>query len=469
MSFLRTGSRRSRVAVSLLATAAVGVGSVAIATTTGAAPTNLVKNPGLETDANRDGVPDGWSAKGYGVNTATFTPATAVHTGKGANKVTITSYTSGDRKLLNAYDTGGVPVTAGSRYDLSGWYRTNGDAFPVVFRRDAAGAWTYWTGAGALAKTSAYAPWSFTTPAVPQGTVAISFGLALKSVGWVTTDDYAMTLRAGTTTTTNAPAATTTTTKAPAASTTTTTVATPPPTTPPTTTPPTPSGNVLVEDAFNRPNGIITNEYAFWSSGAADARRDSIWQLNSGSLFAKDGAGFTGKPDNVAPNATSSNGNNSAVLRLLTQRTDLTNFEVDFKLRHEGFFTTSTTPAVDWDGVHVFLRYANEENLYYASIDRRDGTTQIKKKVSGGPSNGGTYYTLAGGRNPVPAGAWQNVRAVIVDQADGSVLINLYADGKIVASAVDRGTGGPVIRSGASGLRGDNSQFSFDDFVVRSR
>jgi hypothetical protein len=40
------------------------------------------------------------------------------------------------------------------------------------------------------------------------------------------------------------------------------------------------------------------------------------------------------------------------------------------------------------------LRYQSETSLYYASINRRDGTSVIKKKVTGGPDNGGTYYDL---------------------------------------------------------------------------
>lgn len=474
---------RALLSLGLVAALVAGVATVTFATTSGAAPANLVKNPGLEVDANRDGRPDGWSAVGYGVNTSRFTRVGQAHSGSYAQKVTVDRHTSGDRKLLAAYDTGGIPVSAGRSYDLSTWYRTDATVQPVVFRRDGSGTWSYWTGANVVPRSSGWNKTSLTTPPVPSGTVALSFGLAIRSTGWLITDDYTMSLASGggVTTTTKAPSststtkapATTSTTKAPTTTTTkvpaptTTTTKAPAPTTTTTTTAPPAAGGALVEDHFDRPDGLISNEYAFWSPSSSSARHDAVWQLNSGSLFAKGGVGFTGVPDDREPNAASSNGTDSAILRLLTNQADLTNFEVSFKLRHEGFVTTSSTPAVAWDGVHVFLRYADEENLYYASVNRRDGTTQIKKKVSGGPSNGGTYYTLADGKNPFTIGAWQSVRATIEDQSDGSVAISLFADGRLVARAVDKGTGGPVIRSGQSGIRGDNSQFSFDDFVVR--
>jgi hypothetical protein len=190
--------------------------------------------------------------------------------------------------------------------------------------------------------------------------------------------------------------------------------------------------------------------------------------MNSGSLFAQDGAANTGVPDNRDPNATSSNGTNSAIFRALTRRADWRNVSVSMRLKHEGFVSTSTTPAVAWDGVHVMLRYASEESLYYTSVNRRDGTTQIKKKVPGGVSNGGTYYTLASGRFAFQQGVWQDVQATIIDQLDGTVLIQLWANGNLVVSATDTGVGGAVIRGGRVGVRGDNSRFSFDDFTVRT-
>ena len=55
---------------------------------------------------------------------------------------------------------------------------------------------------------------------------------------------------------------------------------------------------------------------------------------------------------------------------------------------------TASTPAQQWDGVHLWLRYQSERQLYAVSVARRDGRVVIKKKCPGGASNGGTYYPL---------------------------------------------------------------------------
>jgi hypothetical protein len=227
------------------------------------------------------------------------------------------------------------------------------------------------------------------------------------------------------------------------------------------------SGTLLFSDSFNRPDGLITNEYAFWNPTLADSVSSRDWEMTSGSFFTRGGSGWSGVPDDRSPNAKSTTGTDSSVFRLTTKRADFDNVGVAFDLRITGLSETPTTPPVDWDGIHVFLRYQNEQSLYYASVDRRDGTTAIKKKVPGGPSNGGTYYQLASGHHVVPFGAWDHVRATIADSAGGSVTIKLYVGDKLVSSAVDKGTGGPPItHPGKVGIRGDNANFDVDGFSV---
>jgi hypothetical protein len=86
--------------------------------------------------------------------------------------------------------------------------------------------------------------------------------------------------------------------------------------------------SVLLEDAFNRSDGLITNEYAYWSRSARDTIVSKTWRVTSGSFFVRSGTGWTGIPDAVRPNAASSNGADSAVFRLTTQRRDFDNVAV---------------------------------------------------------------------------------------------------------------------------------------------
>src|SRR4029079_8521338 len=128
----------------------------------------------------------------------------------------------------------------------------------------------------------------------------------------------------------------------------------------------------LFADYFAYPDGLITNEFAHWNPTNPSAIHSPVWDMTSGSEFGSSGAGWTGVPDDVGPNATSSNGTNSAVFRLVTKQSNFGDVSVSFLLRNQGLTTTPSTPAVDWDGVHIFLRYQSEESLYYASINRRD-------------------------------------------------------------------------------------------------
>ena len=231
--------------------------------------------------------------------------------------------------------------------------------------------------------------------------------------------------------------------------------------------------DVVFHDGFDRADGLVTNEYATWNPTSAAAVTSANWSQNSGSTFVRSGAAWSGVPDGNSPDATSSTSTGSAVYRLTTRQSDFGEVAVAFRLRLDRFVTTSRTPAVAWDGIHVFLRYQSEEQLYYASVNRRDGAVVIKKKCAGGATNGGTYSTLAStgaGRHPVPLGAWQDVAASVDDNADGTVTLRLWRAGTLLLETTDRGTGCPPLTgTGAVGIRGDNAEFAFDDFTVRSR
>jgi len=224
---------------------------------------------------------------------------------------------------------------------------------------------------------------------------------------------------------------------------------------------------VLLRDGFARADGLVTNEYAYWNPRSAAALHSPVWELTSGSLFARGGAGWSGAPDGASPDATSSNGTGSAVFRLTTKHAGFGDVTVGFRLRNLRLVATGRTAAVAWDGVHVLLRYRSQAELYAVSVNRRDHTAVIKKKLPGGPTNGGTYHTLAATAHRVPYGAWQRVAAAALTNPDGSVTITLRAGGQELLRATDRGVGGPPItRPGKVGLRGDNCEFQFDDLTI---
>jgi hypothetical protein len=227
----------------------------------------------------------------------------------------------------------------------------------------------------------------------------------------------------------------------------------------------------LLAESFTRPNGLITNEHAWWSPSDPAAVVSDIWRVTSGSLFADGNTAWTGIPDDRQPDAGSGHGTGSAVFRLVTRRTDLGDVQVSLRLRNLGLVSTASTPPAAWDGVHLFLRYQSQYHLYYASVNRRDATVLVKKKCPGGTENGGTYYLLGHsvGGQPTPFGAWQRLAASVRTNPDGSVGIEIRRDGVLLTRVRDRGLGcAPIGRPGAVGVRGDNDQFRFDDFTVTS-
>jgi hypothetical protein len=225
--------------------------------------------------------------------------------------------------------------------------------------------------------------------------------------------------------------------------------------------------SAMFTDTFTGSDGLITNEYAYWNPTKTGIRTSPNWEMTSGSLFRKNNMAWTGIPDGTGPGISSSTYNDSAVFRLTTKRSDFGNVAVTFDLLNKGLVTTSRTSAESYDGVHVWTRHQSEYSMYYASINRRDSTIVIKKKVPGGPSNGGTYYTLKSGKFSVPYGSWQKIKVTTKTNSDGSVTVAMYNNGSLLLSATDTGIGGSPIRTaGATGIRGDNCQFYFDNFTV---
>ncbi len=157
--------------------------------------TNLLTNPSLEIDANNDGLADCWQRTGYGTNTFIWTRVSGnAHSGNYAESIQVTNLTSGDRKLLPNLDSSACApaVNVGARYTLSGWYKSTLATEIVVFYRTSAGAWQYWKSSTFSAASSSWKQASYTTPPIPSGATAISFGFALSGVGTLITDDYSM-------------------------------------------------------------------------------------------------------------------------------------------------------------------------------------------------------------------------------------------------------------------------------------
>jgi peptidoglycan/xylan/chitin deacetylase (PgdA/CDA1 family) len=154
---------------------------------------NALRNPSLETEGS-GGFPQCWTGAGDGTNTVVWTRVTDAADGRYAEKLDITSRTDGDAKLIPIMDSANCSptVTVGRPYVLGVSYKSTAPTFFTVHRQDANGAWSPWTRSPPFAASDTYVAVSWRSPPVPAGTVAVSFGLTLDSVGSVTTDNYSL-------------------------------------------------------------------------------------------------------------------------------------------------------------------------------------------------------------------------------------------------------------------------------------
>lgn len=152
--------------------------------------TNLVSNPSFETGTTT--TPTCWILGGYGTNAYSWERATDAHSGSYGEKLTVTSYSAGDRKLVIAQDAGtcAPSVSAGQSYAISGWYKSTSRPLLFLYYRTSSG-WVYWT-TQRLSTAASWTQFTYTLPALPAGATHISFGLGSDAVGVLTMDDLAL-------------------------------------------------------------------------------------------------------------------------------------------------------------------------------------------------------------------------------------------------------------------------------------
>jgi peptidoglycan/xylan/chitin deacetylase (PgdA/CDA1 family) len=153
----------------------------------------LLLNPSLEV-VNSAGVPGCWQRVQWGTNAATWTQTTDSHAGALAQRVDVSSFTSGGVRLMPTLDAGPcAPAgTPGRTYTVTGWYKSSAKPTLVFSYRDGAGNWIWWAQYTGLAASASWAPFTWTTPKLPAGATAFSFGMSLYGVGSLTVDDFTL-------------------------------------------------------------------------------------------------------------------------------------------------------------------------------------------------------------------------------------------------------------------------------------
>jgi len=152
----------------------------------------VLQNPSLEADSDGDNVPDCWKRQNLGSTGGGWLRTTDTHTGAWAQRVRISTYGSGDRRLVVLQDSGSCApaAVAGRSYRISAWYKTDSRAGFVVSYRTG-GVWLNWmSGPDLPTSPLTYVRGEWTTPPLPAGATNISVGLALRGVGYLFMDDF---------------------------------------------------------------------------------------------------------------------------------------------------------------------------------------------------------------------------------------------------------------------------------------
>jgi peptidoglycan/xylan/chitin deacetylase (PgdA/CDA1 family) len=156
-------------------------------------PTNLLQNPDLEQGSGN--TPTCWLLGGYGTNTPTWTWTTDAYSGSHAESLVITSFTNGDRKLLQAFNaTCATPTSGGHQYTVSVWYKSTARSaiFAFASTAGATGPYSWWAQSLYLPAAATWTLATWTTPVVPSGFTYISTGMGLQNAGSLTMDDFSL-------------------------------------------------------------------------------------------------------------------------------------------------------------------------------------------------------------------------------------------------------------------------------------
>jgi hypothetical protein len=161
---------------------------------------------------------------------------------------------------------------------------------------------------------------------------------------------------------------------------------------------PSPSVDVIVSDAFEAEDGLMTShEYYtpgdFPFGGASLSSNPSpVWEGDSGFFYRQGHWGYSGRPRDWK---------DRYFFRMNTRNFNIQDAAISWRYRSAQFgedgYASESADAVD-----VWLRYQTQYNLYVFQFDRADDRFQAKRKIPAqgwtGPAtliaNKGVYYTL---------------------------------------------------------------------------
>jgi hypothetical protein len=155
---------------------------------------NALINPLLSTPDGTGANPYCWAQEGYGTNSPAWTWSPTGGQAGGEETINMTSWTSGDAKLTQPFDSGNCSPTVvpGYKYTISLYYKSTVPVFITVYLRSTSGTWGYWTQSASFPAASGWTQATWTSADIPAGYNGLSFGMTIPSVGTLSTSDYSL-------------------------------------------------------------------------------------------------------------------------------------------------------------------------------------------------------------------------------------------------------------------------------------
>jgi hypothetical protein len=240
------------------------------------------------------------------------------------------------------------------------------------------------------------------------------------------------------------------------------------------------------EDKFNKKSRQIEE------TGKMSESSSKSWWVNSGGWV--DISGGTGKTiqgtlaedskwkknyEKNNPEDTDNGSHPQNIFRLVT-REKWQNFRQQAYFRITKINLSESENRNESNGILLFNRYKNEDDLYYTGL-RVDGYAVIKKKIDGDYHTlvyekvyDGAKYDRDGNPNLLPIGKWIGLRSEVVTNKNGDVEISVYRKKgrktkkwKLTARYVDKGQKGDrIMDSGYGGIRTDFMDVEFDKYKI---
>ncbi|MDI6778439.1 MAG: hypothetical protein QMD77_04605 [Patescibacteria group bacterium] len=240
----------------------------------------------------------------------------------------------------------------------------------------------------------------------------------------------------------------------------------------------------VFRESFSKKNSLA-------ESGSMEKSSNSDWWLNSGGImYVQKGVGQTIQK-NLSKNSkwrklykktnskdTDRGKHPQNIFRLVT-RSKWQNFSQEAQFKIKRFNLSKSGNRNESNGLLLFNRYEDADNLYYAGV-RVDGAAVIKKKING------EYYTLdytkyfsrkkydrKSQSHLLPKNKWIGLKTEVRNTDGGNVEIKLFVKQKknwvLAAEALDEpGEYGENVLGGegCAGIRTDFMDVEFDKYRV---